>query len=468
MSKAIRYIFTLCLFTAFVLPAMSCNAPPYYDNIKTVFPAVVRVAIDDRMGSGVIISRDGYIVTSQHVINTSKATTVLLNSGEVYEAPVVGSDITTDLAFIKLPQKEGGYPFAMLGNSTESDELQTGNPVLVTGYPAGNDINNLMLSTGVICAFRRIESVDYIQSNAKIYAGSSGGPMLNSQGEIIGIINSKYANIKDSCTTFATAINTAKDLFSLVKKGKPIGAQQASEPVSIEADISIKNVKSDNITSTSISISWQTSTPASSGVEIGQNDFSHFYSSAGGKPATTHNVQINGLEPHGFYHFRIIARNNGGGEGSSSIYELVTERAACAGVGCKAPGFSLQTTGGQTVSLSSFKGRKMILVFTSAGCSSCAEVVRCIQQIYHNWPRQQMEVIVIVSLEKAKDVDRWIKLYDIKTPVVLDPAGDITNLYQPAQMPAMYFLDGDGVIKIKKYLPLGGCGKEIDSMLRLY
>jgi hypothetical protein len=94
--------------------------------------------------------------------------------------------------------------------------------------------------------------------------------------------------------------------------------------------------------------------------------------------------------------------------------------------------------------------------------------MRCIQQIYDNWPREQMECIVVIGLEKAADVDRWVKLYGIKTPVVLDPAGDVANQYQPAQMPALYFLDGDGTIKIKKYAPLGGCGKEIDALLRLY
>ena len=113
-----------------------------------------------------------------------------------------------------------------MGDSTESDDLQTGGPVLVAGYPAANEIKNMMLSTGVVCAFRKMDSVDYIQSDATIYAGSSGGPMLNTKGDVIGIINSKYMNVKDSCATFATSINTAKGLFARVEKGLPIGARQ--------------------------------------------------------------------------------------------------------------------------------------------------------------------------------------------------------------------------------------------------
>jgi len=339
---------------------------------------------------------------------------------------------------------------------------------VVLGYPAGNDIKTLMFSTGIACAFRTIESVDYIQSDATIYAGSSGGPMLNTRGDVIGIINSKYTNLKDSCATFATSINTARGLFARVQKGLPIGAQQFAVQPPVSIAITINNVQTSNITSSGATISWQTNIPTNGGVERGKNEFSNAYVPAGGKPTTSHSVQITGLEARTAYRFRITAADKAGKLAYSSIYDLATERAACANVGCRAPGFSLNTTDGRTISLNSYRGRKVILVFTSAGCSSCAEVMRCIQQIYGNWPREQMEVIVVIGLEKAAEVDRWIKTYEIKTPVVLDPAGDITNQYQPAKMPALYFLDGEGTIKIKKYAPLGGCGKEIDALLRLY
>ena len=458
------------LFGILVLSLTACSAPPYNDSVKKVFPAVVRIMTDTSMGSGVIITKEGYVLTSQHVVNTSKTVTVLLNSGGgTYQAEVAGADEATDLAFIKLPVKESGYPFAVLGSSAESDDLQTGGPVLVTGYPADTDINHLVLSTGVVCSFFKKESVDYIQSDAAINAGSSGGPMLNTKGDVIGIINSKYVNLKDKCATFATAINTAKLLFARVEKGLPIGAQQAAIQENNNAAVVIGNVKIDNVTSSSVSVSWETNVAARGGVEIGQNDFSHFYPSSGGNPATSHNVQITGLESKTSYRLRIVVRDKADRPTYSSGYELLTEREACANVGCRAPVFSLNTTDGRMISLNTYKGRKVILVFTAAGCSSCSEVMRCIQQIYDNWPRSQMEVIVVVSLEKASEVDRWIKLYGIKTPVVLDPDGDVTNRYQPAKMPALYFLDSEGIIKSKKYAPLGGgCGKEIDTLLRLY
>ena len=147
---------------------------------------------------------------------------------------------------------------------------------------------------------------------------------------------------------------------------------------------------------------------------------------------------------------------------------LTTQRTACANVGCRAPDFNLAVVGGGSLSLESLKDKKAILVFITTRCSSCAEVMRCIHQIYDNWPREQMEVVAIVSDEKEDDVQRWIKLYGIKCPVVLDPGRVIINEYKPMKMPALYFLNGDGDIKAKKYYPIGGCGNEIDSVLRLY
>lgn len=265
-KMTVKNFYRLLLLMPYLIApaALSCNTPPYYNNVKNVFPTVVRVMGSDRMGSGVIISADGYILTSQHVVNNDKTVNIILNNGSIHEAPVTGSDESTDLAFIKLPPNSTGYPHATLGDSRESDDLQTGSPVIALGYPAGNEIKKLMFSPGIICAFRTIESINYIQSNATIYSGSSGGPMLNTCGEVIGIINSKYADIQDSCSTFATAINTAKELLAHVEKGLPIGAQQVAAPVIPSTAITITDIRVDNITSNSAEIAWITGGPVSS------------------------------------------------------------------------------------------------------------------------------------------------------------------------------------------------------------
>ncbi len=368
------------LFSVIALSLNSCAAAPaYYENVKGVFPAVVRVVAPDKTGSGVIVTKTGYVLTSQHVVDNNKTVTIQFNNGTSYQGNVAATDEAMDLAVIKLPDSQAGYTYAATGNSNESDALQISSPVMVVGYPGGNDIHNLSLTTGTLCAFPRMQSVSYLQSDAKVYAGNSGGPMVDSSGNVIGIINSKYSNMEGRCATFATAINEARALLSRVEQGQTAAAQPAL-PVM--------------------------------------------------QPAAT--------------------------------------QTSCSEVGCHAPDFSLLTPDGKTVSLSSLKGKKAILAFMSTRCSTCLETILCIQQFYDNWPREQMEVVAIVSQEKSADVASWIKTYGLKNPVVLDPAGDIYNKYRPEKTPALYFLNGDGTIKIKKYGQIDDCTTELDSLLRLY
>ena len=385
------FLFSICF--------ISCNIPPSYENIKDKLSAVVRVTTTDRMGSGVIISNDGYLITSRHVLNGNTNAAIIMSDGTMYEGKIVMSDEQTDIALLKLSERDAGYVFASIGSSAESDELQIGNSVLVVSYPVSSDGNKLNISSGIICAFRRIQSVDYIQSNAMTYPGSSGGPMFNNRGEVIGIVNSRYNVPDNTCATFATAINNIKELIAGIKNG--------TFPSNTGLSLSTDAIKSENVT-------------------IEAEDI------------------------------------------SDNSTNLKTDRTTCARVGCYAPDFNLPTINGVPCTLESYHGKKLIMVFTTTRCSSCFEVMRCIQQIYDNWPRTQMDVLVIVSQEKPAEVEKWIKLYRIETQVALDLDGKVVNLYQPSKLPAIYFLDTEGLIKIKKYAPLGGCGREIDALLRLY
>jgi len=366
------------MFIVFALVFNSCQAPKYYDNVQRVFPAVVRVSTEDEIGSGVIVTDTGYILTSNHVLHDSKSPIVMLNNGSQYQATVATVDSARDLAVIKLPDNPAGYPYATLGSSTESNTLQIGSPVLVIGYPGENDINHLMLSTGSICAFPRIDSVGFLQSEAKAYPGSSGGPMTNSNGDVVGIINSRYTNLKDSCSTFATAINEAKPLLDNLATG--------GQPVAVAPE--------ENITS------------------------------------------------------------------ASSL--------PCASVGCLAPDFSLPTVDQKELTLSSLKGKKVIVAFLSTTCNACLQTMQCLLPIYATWPRDQLEMVFVVSGEQFDDVQHWVKLYGIKCPVVLDSLELVLNQYQPDQSPALYFLTADGHIKITKFPPIDGCTAQFDALLRLY
>ena len=135
-------------------------------------------------GSGFLVSSDGYIVTNNHVIKDASEITVILNDGREYTATVKGTDARTDLAVIKIDEKD--LPFLTFG---DSDSLRVGEWVVAIGNPFGLEAT---LTAGVVSAKGRqdlgIASYeDFIQTDVAINPGNSGGPLLSLQGEVIGV-----------------------------------------------------------------------------------------------------------------------------------------------------------------------------------------------------------------------------------------------------------------------------------------
>lgn len=134
-------------------------------------------------GSGVIISADGYIVTNNHVIDGADELTVTLNDNTEYSARIIGADKTTDLALIKIDGKN--LPAITIANS---EDIKVGEWVLAVGNPLG--LNNTV-TAGIVSAKARslgangVES--FIQTDAAINAGNSGGALVNTRGELVGI-----------------------------------------------------------------------------------------------------------------------------------------------------------------------------------------------------------------------------------------------------------------------------------------
>ena len=156
-------------------------------------------------GSGVIISADGYIVTNNHVVDGADELTVTLNEGQKeYSARIIGADKTTDLALIKIDAKN--LPAIVIANS---DDIRVGEWVLAVGNPLG--LNNTV-TAGIISAKARtlgangVES--FIQTDAAINQGNSGGALVNTRGELVGI-NAMLASPTGSNIGYGFAIPTA-------------------------------------------------------------------------------------------------------------------------------------------------------------------------------------------------------------------------------------------------------------------
>ncbi len=179
------------------------------------------------LGSGFIISPDGYIVTNDHVIGDAREIVVTLSTGEKYKAKVVGKDPVSDIAVLKIDAKKE-LPYLKLGNS---DDVIIGEWAIAMGNPFGlfELGNQPTVTVGVISAVKmNLHSVggriyrDMIQTDAAINSGNSGGPLLNALGEVIGINTVIYTpNQGNVGVGFAIPINRAKVIINeLVRKGK--------------------------------------------------------------------------------------------------------------------------------------------------------------------------------------------------------------------------------------------------------
>jgi serine protease Do len=178
------------------------------------------------LGSGFIISQDGYILTNDHVAGNASKITVTMTNGEKYDAQLIGTDLITDIALLKIDGKNLSY--LRLGNS---DDVIIGEWAIAFGNPFGLfDISDKpTVTVGVISAtnmnLRAQEGRVYrnmIQTDAAINSGNSGGPLLNALGEVIGVNAVIYTPNQGSIGLgFAIPINRVKGILAeLKRKGK--------------------------------------------------------------------------------------------------------------------------------------------------------------------------------------------------------------------------------------------------------
>ena len=193
-------------------------------------------------GSGVVISEDGYIVTNNHVVDGADEVNITLANKKSYKATVIGTDPSSDLAVLKIDAK--GLPYIIYGNS---DDAKLGQWVLAIGYPLSLDVT---VTAGIISAKSRSIDINrrqsntpieaFIQTDAAVNPGNSGGALINTNGELIGI-NSAIASQSGSYIgySYAIPVNIVKKIVNdIVKFGTVqrafLGIQYAPDGISEE------------------------------------------------------------------------------------------------------------------------------------------------------------------------------------------------------------------------------------------
>ena len=243
---------TIPLTPAPVSMPVPTSTPTLASMVEDVSPGVVQIVTLSGTGSGFIIDADGLVVTNAHVVQGFKTVDVRLGSGQSYQGEVLGVDEAADLALLDLREFRNFEPVAL----GDSDAVAVGEEVIAMGFPlGGNDIllGSPSVTSGIVSAKRVSKSgVKLLQSDAAVNPGSSGGPLFDRDGRVVGVNTGKLFESSDGRPVegigLAVAINEVRDRLDLLARG---GDDTAPSPAQGTTDHTSTPVPADSFASVS-------------------------------------------------------------------------------------------------------------------------------------------------------------------------------------------------------------------------
>lgn len=189
-----------------VQASVDTQTTPLTDVIAAVEPTVVRITTSRGSGSGIIINRTGYILTAEHVVTGVSTANITLVDGAKYSSTIIARNTQRDLAIIRITSNRTDFPEAVLGSSGSA---RAGEAAIVIGYALGFE-GRPTISTGIVSGFRVEDGLNYIQTDAAVNPGNSGGALFNIKGQVIGVIVSKFVSTSVEGVGLAIPIDETK------------------------------------------------------------------------------------------------------------------------------------------------------------------------------------------------------------------------------------------------------------------
>ncbi|UCH42338.1 MAG: PD40 domain-containing protein [Dehalococcoidales bacterium] len=211
-----------------VIPDTSTTNPMTTEQVTALAQeAVVRIETDSGSGSGFIIDPDGLLLTNNHVVSDAEEITVYLEDGTSYKGVIKARDLVRDLALVRIGAT--GLTYLEIGNLST---MKLGQQVIVLGYPLGSE--NIAVTSGLVSAteYDGGRNITWVQTDSAINPGNSGGPMLNLQGQVIGVVSVKLVGVAVEGVGFAISANTVNMYLPLLRDGETIFTFSAFSAVS--------------------------------------------------------------------------------------------------------------------------------------------------------------------------------------------------------------------------------------------
>jgi peroxiredoxin len=301
-NKLQRAMLSILIAVSFMAPLLLASCTP--DKISV---ALVRIYANESMGTGFIMDKTGYAVTSYHVVAGSKTISVVMKSGEQYTGKLICRDEARDFAVIRLNGVSGELPALSAG---DSDVVKQGEQVTIAGYQG--DKSSPDLATGAVTALKKIDGISFLQLAPAATIGKYGYPVINRAGEVVGMV--AWDNSDATIAGLAVSVNEVKDL-------------DAAAVCTDCGDIAISDLSPKSVADTNAIITWQTNKPATGIVEYGPSGSYSSKTQIKAVPGRSHAVFMTGLKPKTAYQYRVISVDSCGNEAVSDGQNLTTAAA---------------------------------------------------------------------------------------------------------------------------------------------
>lgn len=185
------------------------------DMVQSIEGGLVQILTPTGSGSGFVVSEDGLIVTNAHVVEQHSSVTVRFVDGASLTGQVLGRNETVDLSVVKV---NAGFPLQPM-EMDNSGSARVGDEAIAMGFPLGDELGqNYTVTSGIVSSRRTYGSVEYIQTDAAVNPGNSGGPLVNRNGQVIGINTSSYSGTHDNIS-FAISVSVVRENFDSLVSG---------------------------------------------------------------------------------------------------------------------------------------------------------------------------------------------------------------------------------------------------------